>query len=61
MVGLLATYLYVRSRNLMVVVALHALSNDPAPLFASPLPAGAAFGIVLVVMIVMLEVRARSR
>lgn len=61
MVGLLATYLYVRSQNLMVVIALHALSNQPAPLFTSPLPAQGAVGCIVLVMIVVLELRQRSR
>lgn len=61
MVGLLATYLYVRSQNLMVVIALHALSNQPAPLFASPLPAQGAVGCIVLVMIVVFELRQRSR
>jgi membrane protease YdiL (CAAX protease family) len=61
MIGLLATYLYVRSKNLMVVIALHALSNQPAPLFASPLPAQGAVGCIVLVMIVVLELRRRSQ
>lgn len=44
--GIVAAYLYVRTRNLMMVMALHALFNDPAPLFASPVPAQVALGIV---------------
>jgi membrane protease YdiL (CAAX protease family) len=61
MIGLLATYLYVRSQNLMLVIAFHALSNQPAPLFASALSAQGAVGCVVLVIIVVLELRKRSR
>lgn len=56
--GMVATYLYVRSRNLMAVMALHALFNAPAPLFASPLSVRAAYCVVLGVVIATLEIRA---
>lgn len=59
--GIVAAYLYVRSRSLMLVMALHALFNDPAPLFASPLPPQVASGVIVLVVIVMLELRARRR
>jgi len=58
--GMVATYLYVRSRNLMAVMALHALFNAPAPLFASPLSVRAAYCVVLGVVIATLEIRATA-
>jgi membrane protease YdiL (CAAX protease family) len=59
--GIVAAYLYVRSRSLMLVMALHALFNDPAPLFASPLPPQVAPGVIVLLVIAMLELRARRR
>lgn len=59
--GVLASYLYLRSGSLGIVIVLHALFNYAAPLVASPVPAqGILAGIVLVALI-GIELAARRR
>lgn len=60
LMGLLATYLYLRSANLLVVVALHATFNAQ-PLVASPLNLRGAYCVVLLITVVTLGIRARCR
>lgn len=59
--GIIAAYLYVRSQNLMVVVALHALVNNPAPLLAAPVHPKLALGCIMLALVLLLEVRARRK
>lgn len=59
--GVLAGYLYLRSGNLLVVVALHAVFNHPAPLVASPVHAQGGLAVIVLGMIAWMELGARRR
>ena len=50
--GLLATALYVRTRNLWLVVGLHGLDNAPTRLVASPMPSEPVLLLVELVLLV---------
>lgn len=59
--GVVASYLYLRSGNLAVVIVLHALFNEPAPLVASPVSPQIMLGVVVLGVIVWIERDARLR
>lgn len=59
--GVLASYLYLRGENLLVVVALHAAFNCPAPLVASPVHPQWVLAAIVLGMIAWMELRARLR
>lgn len=59
--GVLASYLYLRGRNLLVVVALHAAFNHPVPLVASPVHAQWVLAVIVLCMIAWMELQARGR
>jgi membrane protease YdiL (CAAX protease family) len=53
--GVLASYLYLRSSNLWIVVALHALFNDAVPLVASPVSPQWILGALVLGVIAWIE------
>ena len=57
--GALVSLLYWRSGNLMFLVVLHTLFNDPLPLVVSPLPPQWIFCGVAIGAIVWIELSAR--
>jgi len=57
--GALASVLYGRSRNLLILVVLHTLFNDQLPLFVSPLPPQWIFCVLAVGAILWIELSAR--
>ena len=59
--GVLASYLYLRSGSLGIVIVLHALFNYAAPLVASPAPEQWILGVLVLVVIGWLERDARRR
>ena len=58
--GVLASYLYLRSGNLLIVVALHALFNTQAPLVGSPVPPQWILCILVAGVIAWIELDARA-
>ena len=58
--GVLASYLYLRSGNLGIVIVLHALFNYSAPLVASPVPEQWILGGLVLVVIGKIERNSRS-
>jgi membrane protease YdiL (CAAX protease family) len=59
--GVLACLLYLGTRNLFVVVGLHALFNEPAALVASPVHPQVALGGVIAVAAAAIAIRRRNR
>lgn len=59
--GVLASYLYLRSGTLWIVVALHGLFNDAVPLVASPVSAQWILGAIVLGVIAWIERGARNR
>jgi len=59
--GVLASYLYLRSGSLGIVIVLHALFNYSAPLVASPVPEQWILGGLVLVVIGWIELDARRR
>jgi membrane protease YdiL (CAAX protease family) len=57
--AVLVSYLYVRSGNLLIIVVLHTLFNDQAPLFASPVPAQWILCVLTIGVIMWIELAAR--
>ncbi|HEX5064275.1 MAG TPA: CPBP family intramembrane glutamic endopeptidase [Kofleriaceae bacterium] len=57
--GVLASYLYLRSGSLGIVIVLHALFNYSAPLVASPVPEQWILGGLVLVVIGKIELDAR--
>jgi membrane protease YdiL (CAAX protease family) len=57
--AVLASYLYVRSGNLLILVVLHTLFNDQAPLFVSPMPSQWIMCALAIAAIVWIELAAR--
>jgi membrane protease YdiL (CAAX protease family) len=55
--GVLAAYLYLRTGNLLVVVGLHALFNEPIQLIAAPVAAQWMLAPAVVAVIVWIETR----
>lgn len=51
-IGIGFALLYWRTGNLLLVVGIHALSNELAPLFDSPLPQAVAFNVVIAALVV---------
>jgi len=58
--GVLAAWLYMRGRNLYVVIALHALFNDSAPLVESPVSHQLILAIYVLALVIWTE-RGRDR
>jgi membrane protease YdiL (CAAX protease family) len=58
--GVVASYLYLRSRNLWIAVALHALFNDAVPLVASPVSAQWILGALVIGVIAWIEGSSRQ-
>jgi membrane protease YdiL (CAAX protease family) len=56
--GVVASYLYLRSGNLAIVIVLHALFNESAPLVASPVSPQVVLAVVAAGVVVWIE-RAR--
>lgn len=56
---MLASYLYLRSGSLAIVIVLHALFNYSAPLVASPVPAQWILGGLVLLVIGKIELDAR--
>jgi membrane protease YdiL (CAAX protease family) len=57
--GVLGSYLYLRSGNLLLVVVLHAWFNEPIPLVSTPFPAQWLLVVPLVGIVFWIEYRAR--
>jgi uncharacterized protein len=55
--GALASYLYLRSGNLLIVVVLHTLFNDQEPLFASPIPPQWILCVLVIGVVIWIELR----
>ncbi len=53
LVGLLFAWVYLRTRNLLIAVGIHALFNTPTPVFASPLdPEEWTQGLVVAITVI---------
>jgi membrane protease YdiL (CAAX protease family) len=57
--AVLMSYLYVRSGNLLIIVVLHALFNDQAPIFVSPIPPQWILCVLAIGVIAWIELAAR--
>jgi len=58
--GALASYLYARSGNLLILVVLHTLFNEQAPLFVSPVPTQWILCVLVIAVVAWIEVSARA-
>jgi membrane protease YdiL (CAAX protease family) len=59
--GVLVSYLYVRSGNLLILVVLHTLFNDQASIVRSPVPSQWILCVLAIGVIAWIEVTARRR